>query len=206
MEKINSFLETILDYLDSGKIYRKPFKWLYWVIGVMLTIGILTSIVSIFNMFRYAEGVEYVGLVLIILVLFATAVFAVIYWVRRAKDVENVVDVNARFVAIPVVSHLIRTSGEFFGIAIGISGTVIFLFALLFVGHRFLGTEGGLGLVCCPVIGYLNILLSRFFAESLAVVTSIANDTRSLVEKSSEQKAEPKEEVKEEISEETPEE
>ena len=190
MEKINQILESVLNYIDCGNIFRKPFKWLYWVIGVLIALGILATIVDMFDYFEYSSAGGKVGLVLVMILMLASAVFSVFYWLRRAKDVEKVVDVNARFVAIPVVAHIIRSLGEFCGICLAIFGTAIFIIGTLFSMKHF-ESNGIVGIIVCPIAGYFTLLLSRFMSESIAVVTSIANDTRSLVEKA-EEKAEEK--------------
>ena len=190
MEKINQILESVLNYIDSGNIFRKPFKWLYWIIGVLIALGILAAIVDMLDYFKYSSAGGKVGFVLIMILMLASAVFSVFYWLRRAKDVENVVDVNARFVAIPVVAHIIRSLGEFWGICMAIFGTAIFIIATLF-SVRNLVPDGIFVIIGCPIAGYFTLLFSRFISESIAVVTSIANDTRSLVEKTAE-KAEEK--------------
>ena len=186
MEKINQIMESVLNYVDSGNIYRKPFKWLYWAIGVIIAIGILATIVDMFDDFeRYSSAVRKVGLVIIMILMFAGAIYSVFYWYRRAKDVETVVDVNARFVAIPVVAHIILSLGEFWGIGLAIFGAAISIIATLFDVMHF-GSNGIVGIIGCPILGYFTLLFSRFMSESLAVVTSIANETRSLVEKTEE--------------------
>ena len=190
MEKINQVMESVLNYIDCGNIFRKPFKWLYWVIGVIIALAILDIFVDRFNYFKYYSAGEKAGLVLVMIVMLASAVFSVFYWIRRAKDVEKVVDVNARFVAIPVVAHIIRSLGEFCGICSAIFGNAIFIIGTLFSMKHF-DSNGIVGIIVCPIAGYFTLLLSRFMSESIAVVTSIANDTRSLVEKA-EEKAEEK--------------
>ena len=89
MEKINQVMESVLNYIDCGNIFRKPFKWLYWVIGVIIALAILDIFVDRFNYFKYYSAGENAGLVLVMIVMLADAVFSVFYWIRRAKDVEK---------------------------------------------------------------------------------------------------------------------
>ena len=202
MKKINEILGIVLDYVGGGDIFRKPFKWLYWLFGAIFALGLIVLIVALFEPFKYLEAGGKIGLILDALVLVVAAAFSVLYWIRRAKEVENVVDTNARYIAIPIIAHLNRTMGEFFGLLFGVFGTVLVLLAVLFGVRELLPADLGLILIIgCPIVGFINILFSRFVSESLSVVTSIANDTRVLAEKAKEgdAKAEEEEEEEEEV-------
>lgn len=56
--KFFSFFEPVLKYIDTGKFFREPFRWLY---AILATLNLLTPIVLLVmainnDLFRYAEA------------------------------------------------------------------------------------------------------------------------------------------------------
>lgn len=59
--KLFAFFETVWSYIDTGKFYREPFRWLYAVIAVL---NLLFPLYIIFltidsGLFKYMSGGDY---------------------------------------------------------------------------------------------------------------------------------------------------
>lgn len=182
MSSILAILKPMFDYIDSGKLFRQPIQWLYYVLGVLFAIALLASISKTAEFFDLG-GTMVVVAVLVIILQIALAAFSVLFWIKRGDDMAHDTAVGARFVAIPAVANIIRCFGEFAGIVIAIFGIYVGVIAGIFwlfsswrdyVGCPFLIAIGG------PVVGYLILLINRFFAESMLAIASIANDTHEL--------------------------
>lgn len=182
MSSILAILKPMFDYIDSGKLFRQPIQWLYYVLGVIFAIALLASISRTAEFFDLG-GTMVVVAVLVIILQIALAAFSVLFWIKRGDDMAHDTAVGARFVAIPAVANIIRCFGEFAGIVIAIFGIYVGVIAGIFwlfsswrdyVGCPFLIAIGG------PVVGYLILLINRFFAESMLAIASIANDTHEL--------------------------
>lgn len=183
MDSIKDLLERLLKYFDSGNVFCKPFKWLYWIISVLVPIFCISGITKILDGFKYANGVFMFFLILCVLVLLAVAFFGFLYWFRRADDVEVSVDTKARFVALPPVSHFIRTLGEFVGIVGASAGTLIALFINLGLTIEGYGRgDSWLAVIVIPIVSYVVIVLTRFLSEMINATASIANDVHSLAD------------------------
>ncbi|MCM1032266.1 MAG: hypothetical protein NC405_00755 [Odoribacter sp.] len=176
-----NLLDPMFKYIDGGKLFRQPFMWLYYVIGVLTAFLCVYGVVQIIDMFKYAEGMGTLGLIFIMLVLLAMAVFSVIYWFKRAGDINNETPRGARFFAIPAIANLVRCFGEWASITFGIGGAVIALFAWIFASKYFnMGGEGIFAVVIFPVAGYVFIIFTRFLSETILATASIANDVHEL--------------------------
>ena len=181
MDQIKNYLEQLLKFFDSGNVFCKPFKWLYWIISVLVPFGCIASIVKIFDTFKYLDGVGILMSILMIIVLLAVGFFGFLYWFRRADDVEASVDTKARFVAMPAVSHLVRTLGEFAGIVGASAGTFIALLVNIQIASNGYGENWAM-VIIVPIVSYIVIVISRFISECINATASIANDVHSLAD------------------------
>ena len=183
MDSIKDLLEQLLKYFDSGNVFCKSFKWLYWIISVLVPIFCIVGITKILDGFKYANGVYMFFLILCVLVLLAVAFFGFLYWFRRADDVEATVDTKARFVALPPVSHFIRTLGEFAGIVGASAGTLMALFINLEVTiEGYSSVVAWIAVIVTPIVSFVVIVLARFISETINATASIANDVHSLAD------------------------
>ena len=181
-----NFLDPLFKYLDGGKLFRQPFQILYYVIGVLACLGTLYCIVKFFDTVSWMKGIAYLYAVLMAIVCIATAVFTLLYWFRRAKEVSCDVPENARFLAIPAVGGFIITFAEWFGLVLavicvcgGILSALILPLAVDYLaGQMFLS---GLGMaVGGGILGYIIIILGRLFGEQILAIGAIANDARTI--------------------------
>ena len=44
MDKVLSILEPLFNYIDGGKLFRQPFRILYYVLGVVFGLGIIYGV------------------------------------------------------------------------------------------------------------------------------------------------------------------
>lgn len=185
------FLDPLFKYLDGGKLFRQPFQILYYVIGVLGCFGTLYYIVQVFDMVSYMKGVAYLYAVLMAIVCIAAAVFTLVYWFRRAKEVNCDVPDNARFLAIPAVGGFVITFAEWFGIVLagivvcgGILSALILPLAVdyeagkVFLYGLAMAVGGG-------ILGYIIIILGRLFGEQILAIGAIANDARTIAKNTS---------------------
>lgn len=179
-----NFLDPMFNYIDKGKLFRQPFMWLYYLIGVGCALWLLYSLGNIFDQFKHSKGSVTIMLILLIILVLAIAVFSVMYWFKRATQVNSDMPANSRFFAIPAVANLMRCLGEFSGIVIAGAGAYVSLFTAIFASDNYfmrdMAAYGLLGVVVCPIIGYIVLVVTRFFSESVLAIASIANDTREL--------------------------
>lgn len=158
--------------------------WLYYLIGVGCALWLLYSLGNIFDQFKHSKGSVTIMLILLIILVLAIAVFSVMYWFKRATQVNSDMPANSRFFAIPAVANLMRCLGEFSGIVIAGAGAYVSLFTAIFASDNYfmrdMAAYGLLGVIVCPIIGYIVLVVTRFFSESVLAIASIANDTREL--------------------------
>lgn len=194
--KILDFIKPCLDYVDKGHFYRKPFKWLYVVIGalnILFPFFLLYQVIS-HDFFKYAPGkIIAVFFIAWFIITFACLVGFLIWWDRKDKvDATSVEGDN--FIATPVFSHFIQTLGEYCGVWIAIVGFGVSLLVTLLgadgsylssaIGLDFIST-GLISAILMPVYGFLIIVFSRFLAEQFRALASIANNTSCKKEKNS---------------------
>ncbi len=189
--KFFTFLKPYLDFIDKGHMYRRPFSWLYGLIGV---INLIIPLLLLYQLLSGGALTHSANMAIAsILIWIGVAVggwFSFQIWWDRMSQVSSSSEENDEFVATPVYSHLIQTLGEWIGTWIGVVGTFSILVAWIFLGQAggmmlqrmgipFL--EGGLIMVILtPIYGFLLIVTSRFLAEQFRALASIANNTSSL--------------------------
>lgn len=175
--QFNSLLDPMFNYIDNGRLFRQPFMWLYYLLGVLFAIGIFIGIIELFGDMKRMDASGKFGIILDAIIMLAACVFSVIYWFKRAPEVGKIVKPGSRFVAIPAVANLIRCLGEYTGILIGVGGFLLMLIAVL--TEEYLGFSFG-HILLVPVVGFIIVVISRCVSESMLAMVSIANDTHEL--------------------------
>jgi hypothetical protein len=189
MQKILNFIDPFLSYIDNGKLFRKPFRWLYFAlaaINALLPFYILYAAIDK-DVFGAPAKFVFAFILIWIFVLAAAWVGFQIWWNRSEKVLETSVE-GAEFPATPVIAHFIQTLGEWLGSFIAIVGFGFALVAWIFLGDeayflsRAIGLEfldaGILAMILFPIYGFLIIVVSRFIAESFRALAAIANNTK----------------------------
>jgi hypothetical protein len=184
--KFFTFIEPALGYIDNGHFFRQPFRWLYAIIAVLnllvpifLLIGAIDS-----KLLKFAGGGEIVMFILAWLVMCGVAWFSFQLWWDRKEKVYHSATEKDDFVAIPVFSHLVQTAGECAGLYVGIGGALLSLLGAIFASGQLnslipgMGNYGLLGIIICPIIGFLIVVITRVIAEMYRALASIANNTK----------------------------
>ena len=175
--KFFSFFEPVLKYIDTGKFFREPFRWLYAILAILnLLTPIVLLVMAINNdLFRYGGGRMIAAFILVWLVIaFVSWLGFQIWWNRREK-VYAAATAHDDFVAIPVFSH--------FG------GALLTLIAAIFLNGdasmlRMMGTGAFFGsgsliyIVLNPIYGFIIVVVTRAAAETFRALAAIANNTK----------------------------
>ncbi len=184
-----TFISPYLSFIDHGHLYRKPFSWLYAVIGasnLLVPLYILYGAVDS-DFFDAPAKFVIVFLLIWLVIAFASWMSFQLWWDRKTKVTATSLQ-GDEFVATPVFSHLIQTLGEWLGTWIGIVGFFVALFATIILGDdaSYLSYQIGIPFLktgfifigLMPILGFLIIVGSRFLAEQFRALSSIANNTR----------------------------
>ena len=190
---VKKFLKTpklYLNIIDNGHLFKNPFKILYGflaIINIIIPIYIMIKVIDIgiFN----APFKIVIAFILIWFIIVIASFFGFHIWWNRKNKVESLSKENDAFVAIPVFSHFIQTLGEYVGTYIALVGSLGSLFMALFLNSedsQQLANAIGLdlfsfgigGVVIMLIIGFLIIIISRFFAEQFKALATIANNTK----------------------------
>lgn len=192
---IKQWINKLLGMIDSGRFFRDPMRWLYIIIGVLVTLGCLGAIWGLIDSSAFKYQPVYA--ILATLMLIVVGVFALLFWINRSKRLKDMVRDNDDIVAIPVVAHFTQSAGECVGIIVGTAGALMgFLLPLLagdMAGYAFrelipFSVSGPLlvaifAALFCVIYGFLIILISHFWAEMMRAIASIANSTQKIANK-----------------------
>lgn len=186
--KFFSFFNPMLKYIDDGKFFREPFKWLYAVLAILNLLAPLGALYVIIDsgFFDIASGGMIVSFILMWLILCFVLWLGFQLWWNRREKVYHASAQGDDFVAIPVYSHFIQTIGEWIGVLVGIGGPLFTLIALIF------GANGQITatlmkvpfgpniwyIILLPICGFLIVVMARALAEMLRALAAIANNTR----------------------------
>jgi hypothetical protein len=185
-----NFFKPFFDYIDSGKLFRRPFGWLYAAIaGINLLVPFYILYQAIDSeLLSLLSGKFVFVFILVWILLVGAGWFSFQLWWNRKSKVENLTAESDEFVGTPVFSHLIQTFGEWLGAYVAIVGSLASLFASLFLGSeaQFLSgiigfnafPIGVAGIFLCPLYGFIIIGFFRFIAEQARALATIANNTK----------------------------
>ena len=193
----------LLGYIDNGRFFREPFRWLYVIFAVLnllFPIFILAKVIEM-DFFKYAEGKLILAFILLFIILCAGAWGSYLLWMNRKNKLKEAIQEENEFIAIPVVSHLTQTMGEWLGLYIGVIGTLCSVVIAIFAANEIryiLPIPSGMFFLM-PIYGFLIVVFARLLAELYRALAVIANNTRKLTK--TEAKAEAKLEDIEDIEE-----
>jgi len=177
-----------LDFIAKGKIFYFVYI-LMAVISLLFPFGILYKVIES-EFFRYVPGKYIAAFILTWFVIaFAGWIGFQLWWDRRKKISEIS---SSEFIVTPIFSEIIRTFGEWLGTLIAIIGAAGGLIAFIFLGNeindlfRLIGMgflNFGAGIIFMgPIIGFFIVIISRFVAEQLRILTALANNTKEIAE------------------------
>lgn len=186
--KFFNFFQPYFDFIDSGKFFRTPFKYLYMLLAVVnLLFPLYVLYEALDNKIFDAPGKILFAFFLLWLILLVAGWLSFQLWWNRKDKVEQVSAPADDFVAIPVYSHFIQTFGEYIGSWIACVGTIFGIITVLFEGSDSLrsllsifplGKGGVETIVESLVTGFVIIVGFRVVAELLRGIVSIANNTK----------------------------
>ena len=82
--KLFTFLDPLLGYIDNGRFFREPFRWLYVIFAVLnllFPIFILAKVIEM-DFFKYAEGKLILAFILLFIILCAGAWGSYLLWMN----------------------------------------------------------------------------------------------------------------------------
>ena len=199
--KLFTFLDPLLGYIDNGRFFREPFRWLYVIFAVLNLLFPIAILVKVIDMgfFTFAEGKAIFAFILVFIILCGGAWGSYLLWMNRKNKLKDIIQENNEFIAIPVVSHLTQTIGEWLGIYIGVIGTLCSLIIALFAANELqyiMPVSTGIFFLM-PIYGFLIVVFARLLAELYRALAVIANNTKKLAK--TEAKVEAKLEDTEEV-------
>lgn len=188
--KFFTFIKPGLDYIDSGKIYQKPFKLLYILMAILnLLISPFILYGAISNSIFDAPAKMIITFILVWIIATIVSWISFQIWWNRKETIDNNHQEDDEFFATPVFAHFTQTFGEWMGFMTAVLGFFVSLIVALVMGDSAgrslpepLSTFASdyIGLIIMPIYGFLIIVASRFFAEQIKAIATIANNTKKL--------------------------
>ncbi|MDR2450123.1 MAG: hypothetical protein LBD52_09230 [Prevotellaceae bacterium] len=190
MNKFLTFFDPFFAYIDAGKIFRKPFSWLYGFIAILNALFPFFLLYWFIGFFDSLGGQQIFGMILLWLVFLAAGWFSFQLWWNRMTKVATLTSNNDEFIVTPLYAHLLQTFGEWLGGYVAIVGALSALFLWIFIdpsviSNLFHYVGGGAvfgfgiaGILIAPIYGFLILISFRFLAEIAKALASIANNTK----------------------------
>ncbi|MBK7341666.1 MAG: hypothetical protein IPJ06_00330 [Saprospiraceae bacterium] len=190
-EKNMNWIIQGIHTLESADLYKKIQSGLYALIGILhlgCPVYLLIKGAEI-GMFDYQDSLselvtKEMGFGILIWLLVAVASWLNFqFWMHQYRQLGQLVNVDHDFIATPLISHLIQVLGIWLGVNLAIVGTIV---SILLLGmyeelqFPFFGSDEAfeerivLIIFMNPVLGYSIILITRFLAEQLRGITTIA--------------------------------
>jgi len=187
--KFFSFSRPYLTFIDKSKIYSIIY-FVMSVINLIIPFVILYQIIDS-HAFQYAAqyGAKYVFAIVLswIVIVFACWIGFQLWWNRRKKVVELE---TSEFSSIMIFSEIMQAFGEWIGTLIGIIGAGAGLIAFIFLGNnmnelfRMIDMNslaiGPAIILVGPIVGFIIIIFSRFFAELLKLFAALVVHAREI--------------------------
>lgn len=208
LDKCKSLMELFLRYIDNGKFFREPMKWLYILCGIipfLITAYFLYQFIDEAHfIYRYINAWSKITLTFGVLLAFVYALvldyLGLVFWINRSKQINEQVREGDQIIALPVLAHFVKTLGEGFGTFASLQ--VVGVYAIMYIcmmlngfdgmaGHGFEGFMKalfyGLLIFLGIVVGaclfaYGTIFLSRTLSEKIRVKAMLANDLRDVAD------------------------
>jgi len=191
-----SFISPVLRVIDNGKFFREPLRWLYFFLALL---NFLMPLAVIYYAVTFSDSLLdgflfFLGFFLLFIVVCFTSWVGFQIWWNRAESIKMFSSEGDENFATIAFSHFLQTLGEWLGFIVALNGFFGGLFLLLgeLVSY-FIGGEGlplgmiGMGsyvyflILLGPLSGFLLIVITRFLAEQIRALASVANHTRKLL-------------------------
>jgi len=191
---------------DSGKLLKKPIKWLYVFFAVLAFLPALAFLVYwIYDWDEVTTELSdsfwgtFVSVFMLTILFYTLVVIGLLlywYWKNRKQNLDEVIETGSRTVAIPLFADINQCCGEANSILMALvpTATAILLYiACILTGGLdfyedwnfllYLLAVIGIFIVSC-LLSYLNLLFTRFIAEKIRLVAQIGNDVNKLTKTS----------------------
>lgn len=191
--KFFTFIQPYISFIDKGHFFKKPFRWLYSLLAVLELLFPIYMLYKAIDMDVFEGPAKAITAFIIIwfIVAFASWITFQIWWDRKDKIITTSGD-DDDFFAVPALAHFLQTLGEAFGTRLGIAGFGIFLVLTILFGNeasyaaRSMGIPGAPGVwagvtitILMPILGFVIIIGTRYFAELSKALCCIANNTKN---------------------------
>ena len=199
---IKKFIKLLLDLLDSGKLLKKPFEWLYFLMGILCFVPLVValyfmyeewdSLMSLLGSGFWSNFVTMFMTDLSLLVLVLYGIIGFNFWINRKKKIDSVVVTGSRTIAIPMVADYNQRCGEVNSIFIAFVPIAVavlaFIACMLTNGFGFYTDWAFFWMIpAVPAVAavalffaYINVLVTRFFSEALKLLPQIGNDVQRI--------------------------
>lgn len=184
-----NLLKPLTDYIDSGRFFRQPLQWLYYVIGVLCVLSPLYLLYILIEsrIFKYADGGDIFAIILILLIFSLVCFGGMLLWFARAKKLPELLPENSKFIAVPAFANFLQTTGEFLGLFIGVFGFLGGILCTLFgvgLGNEIPIIASSLpASILCVIYGFLTVVGFRVISELILAIADIANNAEKLTNK-----------------------
>lgn len=190
--KFTGFISPVLNEMDRGNFLVKPMQWLFIVIAVALLISPIGTVIELKKEDVFADASIF-AIIISIFSLFMGWVGFQIWW-QRKKTLEEKIEKNDEFKAIPLFSYYLQTMGEWYGAYVAIMGigvTIATFFLTESTGY-FIGLKLIKYFIILPpsidfssyssifysvIGGFFILIFFRFIAEFVRAIAAIANNT-----------------------------
>lgn len=180
--KFFTFIKPYLAYIDNGDIFKKPFNWFYLFIAIL---NLLIPLLLLLGIFSNGVLDATIGDIFMVAVVAFAGWISFQLWYDRRSKIPSFSSEGSDFPATTLFSHFIQTLGEWMGIWIGIVGFISSLAVILFGGGSIadefgipLTRYGWISVFVMPLFAFFIVLFSRFLAEQIRAIVTIANNTQ----------------------------
>jgi hypothetical protein len=189
-QKNNFFLhfsKPYTDAIDNGTFFQKPVSWIYALLGgLCLLFPIIIAAQAIDNHFFDTQSKYIIMGLLFWAIIIIVALINFQIWINRKNKLLKL-DGSRGFLATTIMANVISTTGECYGVSVGILGFFASFLSLILEEFKYLTREfsdflpfgeiGLVGLILFPILGYIIVISFRFFSELILGIAQIARNT-----------------------------
>ena len=180
-----SWAKPYFDFIGKGKIYSLVYIIMAFV-NLLCPMAVIFAVIELGFFQNTGTKIVVAFMLSWFVIVFASWIGFQLWWNRKSaiKRFEN-----AEFIATPVISEILQTTGEWLatfcgiiGVGVGIIVTVVLwdTSELGLFGFLPLFNFGPAMIIGGPVIGFFHLILFRFIAEQIRIISAIANNTREI--------------------------
>lgn len=188
-------ISKILGVIDNGSFFRVPMEYCYRIIGVLslcyyAIIGLSLPFLFIKELKHSFTSVffAFIDGTFLTVILVAIGLFLLLFWFKRAKQLNERIPDGSDTVTIPIIADFIQCSHECTGLIfmIFIPLTLIFFGFIGQFGYEYNEASIAVLLLAIPasvifiLIGFGIVLFGHFIGERLRAIATIVNNTSEI--------------------------